>query len=217
MRDRRPLRLPADLEPVATSLASDTVLESARITGDTLDGPEGELATDVEITDVRCINVRLTGRRFRRLQCKNVVFEDCDLSGVLAEDSTLDQVEFHRCRLSGIVLAGSTMMDLLFSSCRIDLANLRMSKSNRVQFHDSDLREADFYAARLVNTRIYDSELSRADFSQASAEGMRLHGSTVRDIQGVSALATAVISADQVTELAMALLAASGITVDEQR
>jgi uncharacterized protein YjbI with pentapeptide repeats len=127
------------------------------------------------------------------------------------------RVEFHRCRMSGAMLAGSTLRDVLFTECRLDTANLRMVEGRQCELLEADLRCADLYAARLTASRIQDCDLSGAELSQAMLERARLHGSVLRDLKGVGALAGAVIGSDQQMDVAMSLLGASGITVDDER
>jgi uncharacterized protein YjbI with pentapeptide repeats len=209
--------LPDDLKPGGDVLSSGTTLDGVHISGDIPGAPDDAVCTDIDLTELSWSGGRLTGHYFQRLHCRDVVFDNCDLSGVIMEDSGLKRVEFHECRMSGIVLAGSTLEDVLFSECRLDSANLRMVRGRRLDFLGSDLRQADLYGAGLAATRIQDGNLSMADFSQASLEGIRLHGCVLRDLRGVSALGGAVISRDQVMEMSMALFDASGITVDDQR
>jgi uncharacterized protein YjbI with pentapeptide repeats len=214
---RQPARLPDGLKPGDDDLSSGAALDGIHISGDLPDAPDDAICTDIDLTELRWSGGRLTGRHFRRLHCRDVVFDNCDLSGVILEDSRLKRVEFRECRMSGIVLAGSTLEDVLFSECRLDSANLRMVRGRRLDLLGSDLRQADLYGAELAATRIQDGNLSSADFSQASLDGIRLHGSVLREIRGVSALGGAVIGRDQVMEMSMALFDASGVTVDDQR
>ena len=213
---RHPARPPENLRQSAATLVSDTALERVQVTGEIQD-EDGATLTDVDLTELRWANGRLPGRHFQRLRCRNVVFDRCDLSGVVLEDSTLKRVEFHDCRMSGLVLAGSTLLeDVLFAGCKLNLANARMVRGRRVEFLGSDLGEADLYAAEFTATRIRDCDLSGAELSQAELDGLRLHGCVLRDLKGVSALRGAVVGRGQVMDIAMALFAASGIVVDDE-
>jgi uncharacterized protein YjbI with pentapeptide repeats len=51
-----------------------------------------------------------------------------------------------------------------------------------------------------------DCDLSGAEFTQAALDGVRLHGSVLRDLKGVSALAGGVIGSDQQLDVAMSQL-----------
>lgn len=216
-QQRRQARLPEHLEHDEGSLADHADLEGVRITGDLVAPPDVRTIIGAELKASRWSSGRLTGHRFRRLRCIDVVFDNCDLSGAILEDSALTRVEFHECRMSGVVLAGARMNDVLFSRCKLDTANLRMLDGTRVEFRDSDLREADFHEAHLTATALHDSDLSGADFSRVSPDRLRLHGSQVHDLRGASALDGAMIDPDQRMDMAMALFNASGIIVDEKR
>ncbi|WP_017972699.1 pentapeptide repeat-containing protein [Actinopolyspora halophila] len=214
---RRPAKLPEHLEPGGGLVTGDTELDETLITGSPPNPEDERVVTDVGLTASRWSGGRLTGRRFRRLRCVDVVFADCDLSGVVLEDSGLRRVEFRECRMSGTVLAGTRMEDVLFLRCKLDTANLRMTAGDRLEFLDSELGRADFREATLKRTGIHDSDLSGADFSGADSRGLRLHGSRLHDIKGADDLRGATIGPDQLVDVSTALFAASGIAVEDQR
>lgn len=212
---RQPARPPQNLQPSAARIASDTALERVQVTGEIQD-EAGEVLADIDLTDLRWTQGHLPARHFRLLRCRNVVFDRCDLAGVVLEDSTLKRVEFRDCRMSGIVFAGSTLLeDVLFSGCKLPLANLRMAHGRRLEFLGSDLGEADLYGAEFEATRIQDCDLSGANLAEAELKGLWLHGCVLHDLKGVSALRGAIVGRDQVMDVAMALFAASGIVVDD--
>lgn len=211
MTERRPATLPGDLDEVSPDEDTDVLLEGAEVTGDLAD------AEALGLTECRWAGGRLTGLHLHRLICTDVVFEDCDLSGVIAEDSSLCRVEFHRCRMSGIVLAGSRLQDVLLSGCRVDSANLRGVSAIRFEALGSDLRGADLFGATLTSSRVHDGDLTGADFSRSTVEGLRLHGTVLRDVVGAGELRGAVIAGDQQLDVAMSLFDAAGITVDDER
>lgn len=213
---RHAARLPRELPAGEARLASDTTLERVRVTGEPEDDAGGDVLADVDLTDLRWTRGFLGARHFRLLRCRNVVFDRCDLSGVVLEDSTLKRVEFHDCRMSGMVFAGSTLLeDVLFTGCKLNLANLRMVRGKRLEFVSSDLGEADLYGAEFESTRIRDCDLTAAELSQAKLAGLRLRNCVLHDLKGVCALSGAIVGRDQVMDIAMALFAASGIVVDD--
>lgn len=206
--------MPDTLDPGPDVLEpGEHAFDGVALSADLPDDDESAL----DLSECRWTGARLTGVHLRRFTCTDVIFEDCDLSGVVAEDSSLSRVEFHRCRMSGIVLAGSAARDVLASDSRLDGANLRMLAGSRLELPGCDLRGADLFGATLTTSRIHDGDLTGADFSQSIVGGLRLHGSIVRDILGVDQLRGAVVSRDQQLDLAMALFDASGITVEDER
>ncbi|WP_438388537.1 pentapeptide repeat-containing protein [Actinopolyspora saharensis] len=214
---RRPARLPEHLEPGGEPVTGDTELDGRLITGSPPAPEDERVVTDLGLTASRWSGGRLTGRRFRRLRCVDVVFVNCDLSGVVLEDSGLRRVEFRECRMSGAVLAGARMEDVLLLQCKLDTANLRMIAGNRLELLDSELGRADFREAKLNRTGIHDCDLSEADFSGTDSHGLRLHGSRVHGIKGASDLRGATIGPDQLLDVSTALFATSGIAVEDRR
>jgi uncharacterized protein YjbI with pentapeptide repeats len=216
-RTRQPAKLPARLSSDAARLASDTMLERLDIAGNLPEQPRESVLSGLDLTELRWTGGGFAQRTFLRLRGRNVVFDRCDFSGALLQDCSLNRVEFHECRMSGLDLAGSFLEDVLFSGCKLDLANLRMIHGRRVDFHHDDLREADLTGAELISARMQDSDLTGLELSQARLDGLRLHGSAIHDIRGVSALRGAVVGRDQVMDLATVLFAESGISVDDER
>ncbi|NYH80736.1 uncharacterized protein YjbI with pentapeptide repeats [Actinopolyspora biskrensis] len=214
---RRRAKLPEHLDPGGELVTGDTELDGALLTGPPPDPEDERVVADVGLTASRWSSGRLTGRRFRRLRCVDVVFANCDLSGVVLENSGLRRVEFRECRMSGTVLAGTRMEDVLFLRCKLDTANPRMIAGDRLEFLDSELGRADFHEAALKRTGIHDSDLSGADFSGADSRGLRLHGSRLHDIKGAGDLRGATIAPDQLVDVSTALFAASGIAVGDRR
>ena len=76
---------------------------------------------------------------------------------------------------------------------------------------------ADLARATLRRSAIFDSDLTDATFEGAHLEGARLHGSRLEGLRGAEGLAGAVIGSSQVVPLAIPLLAASRIRVDDDR
>ncbi|WP_433872160.1 pentapeptide repeat-containing protein [Saccharopolyspora sp. CA-218241] len=218
---RRPVGISGELgealtAPVAGEHVDEVVLGAEHVPEPLVSGRDAGTVPDVVLSGSRWRRGRLTGLRWRRWRCRDVVFEGCDLSGVIVEGGALERVEFRDCRMSGVVLAGAKLTDVLFSGCKLDLANLRMVEGRRVEFTDCALLEADFHEARLSGGRIEDSELGGADFTGGSLPGLRLHGSGLRGLVGAEALRGAVIGPDQVLDVATALFDAAGIAVADR-
>jgi uncharacterized protein YjbI with pentapeptide repeats len=91
----------------------------------------------------------------------------------------------------------------------------RMTSWEHAELCDVDLRGADFYGAGLAGVRLLGCDLTGADFSKATMAGAALHRSTVEGLLGADALRGAVVAGDQVLSLALPVLAALGVRVDD--
>jgi hypothetical protein len=158
---------------------------------------------------------RLTGATLDGVELVDVVFEDCDLSGTTLADAVLRRVAFRRCRLSGVVAADLAATDVRVADCRADEIWLRASRLERCAFVDCDLSGSDWYGARVSHSRITGSRLDGSELSAAVFDDVALHGSSLEGVHGAGALRNVVIGSDQVVDVALPVLAALGIRVDD--
>jgi uncharacterized protein YjbI with pentapeptide repeats len=172
---------------------------------------------DAVIERSRIVRAQFTGATLCRLRLMDVVVEGCDFSGTDLDQSSATRVEFRDCRMSGAILTRSSFEDVLFTGCRLDGANFRMSETKGVHFEDVDLRRSDFSNANGTGTRFFDCDLTGADFTKVVASGVRFHGSTLLDLKGAQYLGGAVIESPQVLPVALGVLAALGIRIDDER
>jgi uncharacterized protein YjbI with pentapeptide repeats len=205
---RRPPRLPEPLTEATQPPWDEPVWSGLELSADL----PGESLAGIELRELRWSG-RLPGAQLRGVRLVDVVFDRCDLSGVAFDRATLHRVEFRSCRMSGAVLAGATCEDVLVTGCTLHLANLRQLEGRRLHVVDSDLRDADLAGARLTDSRLIGSQLDGAEFSGATLTDVRLHGSSVLRIGGVTALTGALIDAEQELPLALQLLHAAGLRV----
>jgi uncharacterized protein YjbI with pentapeptide repeats len=207
-------RLPEALTALPPSeLGDEDPLSESIATGDFT----GYAHEDLTIERSRIVNARFVAAAMPRLRLTDVVVENVDLSGADLDDSVFDRVVFRDCRMSGVILSRCNFTDVLVTDCRLDDASFRMAEADSVHFEDVDLRQSDFYAARLESTRFFDCNLTGAQFSQARTPGVRLHGSDLTDVKGSVDLAGAVIGSAQVLPLALGILSALQIQVEDER
>ncbi len=194
-------------------LSDEGMLDGSGLRGDF----SGQSGVGSEIRQSRVSNARFTAAVLVRSHLTDVAFHNCDLSAVDLDEAVLTRVSFRDCRLSGVTLSRTSLRDVSFSDCRMDEANFRMTDARQVAFDDVDLRDADFYSASFAQAAFSNCDLSRAEFSKASVPGVRFASSTLVDLKGAQHLTGAVLGSDQVLPVALGLLAALGITVDDDR
>jgi uncharacterized protein YjbI with pentapeptide repeats len=198
---------------VAWPPSTDGLLSDSQLSGDL----SGQSIDDIVMERCRVTNAQFTGTALNALRLTDVVIENSDLSGADFDESTFTRVVFRDCRGSGAVLTRCDFRDVLVSSCRFDGANFRMSAAKTSLFEGVDLRDCDFYGTSLDETRFFDCDLTGAQFSKAKMVGVRFHGSTLQDLKGSESLAGAVIESAQVLPIALGVLDAFGITVNDDR
>jgi uncharacterized protein YjbI with pentapeptide repeats len=213
-RTPSPPRVPESLDFYADGpLSDDRTISRSLIGGDF----SAQTAVGVTLEQCRVADAQFTGASLERLRLTDVVVEGSDLSGADFDEASLLRVEFRDCRMSGALFTRARLGEVTMTRCRLDGASFRMSETRSVEFDAGDLRAADFYASKLVQTRIFDGDLTGAEFSKASAPGLRLHGSTLLDLRGGEYLSGAVIESSQVLAVAVGVLSALRIEIDDDR
>jgi uncharacterized protein YjbI with pentapeptide repeats len=173
-------------------------------------------ATRFAIDGCRLVACSLPGASLDSARIRDTLFEDCDLSGLVLPEAKLKRVEFRNCRIAAVDLGGAQLDDVRFVQCKLDGASFRLSSGARVEFADCGLMTSDFTSAKLESARFLRCNLSGCEFSGAHLDGARLHGSILEDLRGAQSLRRVVIDSTQAVPLALCLLGASGIVVDDE-
>lgn len=209
-----PPRLAPDL-----AVAEGSALEDgAVLDGVAIGKSDGALGgcVDLALTGSRLTGLRLTGVTWESSVAVDTVIAGCELSGTTLADARWERVEVAGCRMSGLVAPELRARNVRFVDCKLDGAWLRSAVLDRCAFEDCDLTGADLLGARLTDVRFVDCRLDEAEFSSARTEGsLALHGSTFAGARGLQDLRNLVIAHDQALPLALPLLAAHGVKVDD--
>ena len=208
---RQPPRLEdARTDRIGDELDDDELVEDAEWSG----GNPGSVS-GVEIVRSRLTGVAFTGLELTELRLLDVELVECELSGAVLTASRWERVVLRRCRMSGLVAAELEANDVRLQDCKADQAWLRAAVLDRCELVDTDLRGADLYGARVTRSAFRRCDLTEVDVSTAQFEHVSLHGSTIERLKGAESLQRLTIGSDQVVPLALPILAARGITVDD--
>jgi uncharacterized protein YjbI with pentapeptide repeats len=177
----------------------------------------GQSASDGEITESRLVGAGFIGTTLDGIRMRDTVIESCDLSGARLGDADLNRVEFRNCKMPAIDLAAARLRDVLFTDSKLDNANFRMISGEHLRFDHASLRSGDFYAAEVAQAQFLDCDLTASVFSQSELAGVRLQGSNLEGLKGAMQLRTAIIDSTQVLPLAVGILAALAIEINDER
>lgn len=209
---RQPPRLDAPLtDRAGDEVHPDELIEEVRWVG----GEPPAWPTGVEIERSVLSGLRLTGLDLAELVLLDVVLDACELSGATCSDARWERVVFRRCRMSGLVASGLRGTDLRFDGCKLDEAWLRSASLDRCELVDCDLSGADLYGARVTRSALRRCDLSDVEVSASEMAQVTLHGSTVDRLKGAESLRDLSIGSDQVVPMALPILGAMRIRVDD--
>jgi uncharacterized protein YjbI with pentapeptide repeats len=210
----RPPRLPSALSPTESRSLSD---QFEWVGVETAGDFSGQSASQGEITESRVVGATFIGTTLDGIRIRDTVFESCDLSGARLGDADLTRVEFKNCKMPAIDLAAARLRDVLFSDSKLDNANFRMISGEHLRFEHASLRAGDLYAAVVAQVQFLDCDLTASEFSKSELAGVRLHGSNLEGLKGAMHLRNAIIDSTQVLPLALGVLAALDIEINDDR
>jgi hypothetical protein len=212
-RRPEPPDLPDELSPAPAAAEGGELWDGVEAGAD-IQVPER--VADLRIQESRWIGGSLAGVRFTGLECRDVEFAHCDLSGARLEEAALTRVVFTDCRLTGTAFDGAQLTDVRITDSTADLAGFRMTKARFLLVENTSLHGADFYDFDGEHCALLGCDLAEASFDTARLRETDLHGSTVDDVRGALSLRGTRISPDQIVPLASGLLDALGIEVTER-
>lgn len=120
------------------SLIVDANVGSFRLTGADL--------TDVDILDVRAIEMTARAGRWRNVRIVGGRIGTLDLSG-----SDIDSVELRGLRIDYLTLAGATASDLMLSDCVIGTLDMPQARVKRAAFEGCRAHDVDNRLWRIEN------------------------------------------------------------------
>ncbi len=207
--------LPPRLADVLDPVEARAVIDDDEWVGLEIRGAAHRDGGTLELDECRLVGVSLVGSVLERLRATDVLFEDCDLSGVAVDAADLLRVELRGCRLRGVVLPQARLHDVRIVGGTLDEASLRLASGSRVEITGSSLREADLYGIELTESSLTGCDLTGAELSAARLPGARLHGSVLDGVRGAEGLRGVVIDSGQLHALALRVFAALDIEVDD--
>ncbi|MFD9439257.1 pentapeptide repeat-containing protein [Streptomyces sp. NPDC060006] len=167
----------------------------------------------------RFMDCVLTGCAVDETRLRHARVLDSVLTGLRGVGTDLGSVTFRDvevvdARLGGVQMHGAVLERVVFRGGKIDYLNLREARIRDVVFEGCVLVEPDFGGARLERVEFVDCVLKGADFSGVSLTDVDLRRAAALEFaRGVDRLAGAVISPDQLLDLAAVFAAEVGVRV----
>lgn len=185
-------------------------------------------ADRVLLEDVDLTGMDLSGGRLTESRLRSVTLSDTDLSAasVLESDwervssphlkaprSTWRDVSIEGSRFGVAELYDTGISGLVLRGCKLDLVNLRNAVLTDVVFEHCTITELDISGARATRVRFSDCTIGTLEASGARLKDVDLCGAQLSRIVGLAGLKGAVISEEQLVELAPSLAQHLGLVV----
>jgi uncharacterized protein YjbI with pentapeptide repeats len=164
----------------------------------------------------RLVRVDLSETKLRRVRIIDSELEQIEADGADWLSSRIARTTIRNSRLLGIQLGGAHLREVTFESCRLDMASFRQIDGADLEFRDCRLLDAELNEARIRTSRFSGCDFQGADFTRAELHDVDLRGSRLGIARGHGDLRGAIIDTVQLIDLAPALAAEIGITVEDR-
>jgi uncharacterized protein YjbI with pentapeptide repeats len=192
-------------------LTPDADLDGLTLTGESLDGQDGESARILECAFEAC---SLDGVRLDHARVLDTALTACRAGELSMPSSTWQDGRWSDLRIGALVAYGSSWDRVRVTGGKLDFVNLRDARLTDVTFEGVTIDELDLARVTGRRVRFEECRVRRLDVTGAALTDVDLRGvSGLARLDGVTSLRGATISGDQLVELAPALAAAAGITV----
>lgn len=170
---------------------------------------------NVRFTECAFVNVEFGSGTCRKARFNDVWMQATRFVGSGFADSVWLDATITSGALSGVQAYGSDWRRVVFRGCKLDSVNFRSSTMIDVTFEDCTLVDVDFGSVTFNRVRFPGTTLRRARFPQASMTEVDFRGAAELEItDGIGSLDGATIDSGQLIDLAPALAAHVGLTVD---
>lgn len=192
-------------------LSPDADLDGLTLTGEVLDGQDGESARVLECTFDAC---SLDGVRLDHARVLDTTLSACRAGELSVPSSTWQDGTWTELRIGALVAHGTTWTRMRVQGGKLDFVNLREARLTDVAFVGVTIDELDLARVTARRVRFEDCRVRRLDVTGAALAEVDLRGLTgLERIDGVTSLRGATITVEQLVELAPALADAAGIVV----
>lgn len=194
---------------------------------------EGEIEDEIDLDSIQVENVDLTGvgrmtagvSRIRRALMTGTELDKLEMTDVASEKiegaalrtykPRFLRVYMSDSRFTGAEFAEGHFEDCTFQDVKFDETGFRFAEFKRVRFEGCILRQADFTGAKLTNVTFDGCNLEEAVFTSAMCKNVDVSGEDLTLAHGLLGLKGAIISVEQLVQLAPLFASELGFRVKE--
>ena len=177
----------------------------------------GQDAPDARFLECRLQRCGLDGTSLRRARIAESLLSDVHGATVDFADSTWRDSQIRGGRLGAVTLVGATWTGIRIRGSHLGFLNLSGAHLQDVTFEGCEIGSLDVRGAELQSVAFEDCRVDELDVAGATLSKVDLSGARLRTLVGVESLRGAIISHEQLMDLAPLLAAQVGLEVRPER
>jgi uncharacterized protein YjbI with pentapeptide repeats len=173
----------------------------------------GQDAPDVRFLECRLQRCGFDGASMRRARIADSLLNDVHAATVDFADTTWRETQMRGGRLGAVTLVGATWTGIRIRGTHVGFMNLAGAHLQDVQFEGCEIGSLDARGAELQSVAFVDCRVDELNVAGATLARVDLSGARLRTLVGVESLRGAIISHEQLVDLAPLLAAQVGLEV----
>lgn len=173
----------------------------------------GQDAPDARFLECRLQRCGLDGASLRRARIAECLLSDVHGATVDFADSTWRDTQMWGGRLGAVTLVGATWTGIRIRGSHLGFMNLAGAHLQDVLFEGCEIGTLDARGAELQSVAFVDCRVDELNVAGATLSKVDLSGARLRTLVGVESLRGAIISHEQLVDLAPLLAAQVGLEV----
>ena len=173
----------------------------------------GQDASDSRFLECRMERCCLEGLSMRRTRVADCELDDVYGAGVDFADSIWRDSEMTGGRLGAMTLPGATWTGIRLRGIKLGFVNLAGARLEEVVFEECEIGGLDARGAQLNKVAFVDCTVQELNVAEASLSKVDLSGAKLRSLVGVESLRGAIVSHEQLLDLAPLFAAQLGVEV----
>lgn len=175
----------------------------------------GADAPDARFLECRLLRCGLDGASLRRSRIAECLLSDVHATTVDFADSTWRDSRMAGGRLGAVTMVGATWTGVRVRGSHFGFLNVAGAHLQDVLFEGCEIGSLDARGAELQSVVFVDCRVDELNVAGATLSKVDLSGATLRTLVGVESLRGAIISHEQLVDLAPLLAAQVGLEVHD--
>lgn len=174
--------------------------------------------TNQDASDSRFLECRLERCCIEGLTLRRARVADCQLADLYGasvdlSDSTWRDSQMSGGRLGAMTLPGATWTGIRLEGIKLGFVNLAGAQLEDVVFEECEIGSLDARSAQLRSVAFVECTVGELNMAEATLSKLDLSGARLRALVGIESLRGAIVSHEQLIDLAPLLAAQLGVEV----
>ena len=173
----------------------------------------GQDAGDARVMECRFQRCGLDGLSLRRARIVGSLLEACHGTTVDLADTTWRESRISGGRLGAVMLGGATLTDVRLRGTNFGFLNLTGAHLQDVIFERCEIGAFDARDGEMASVAFVDCTIDELNVTGATLSKVDLSGARLRSLVGVESLRGAIVSQEQLVDLAPILAVQLGLEI----